>query len=80
MWEVVRGYAESENLALEAQRELNEEFGYPMQEIGESEHTLGVVYPNSGLLTTEITVYASLGSSMKSAEWLERLDSFASRR
>lgn len=62
VWEVVRGYADSDDLPAEAHRELAEEMGYASAELAAAKVVrLGSFHPNSGLLTTEIVAFAFLG-------------------
>lgn len=61
-WEFVRGYADSDDAAAEASRELTEEMGYSPEAIARApQRSVGFLHPNSGVLSTFIEVYAFLG-------------------
>jgi ADP-ribose pyrophosphatase len=53
MWELPRGGADSTEVASEAVRELSEETGGHVRELT----SLGVVHPDSGLLTTTVHLF-----------------------
>lgn len=55
MWEIPRGFGESEDPRLDAARELQEEMGIIIKP--ESLISLGYLHPNSGLLQTKVQLY-----------------------
>ena len=55
-WELPRGYGESADPAEDAARELHEETGIA----ADSLTRLGTLHPNTGLLATEIVVFAAV--------------------
>lgn len=54
LWEIPRGFGESYDTLEEAKRELEEETGF----VAEQATDLGIVHPNSGILTSEIYLFA----------------------
>ena len=76
--EIPRGFGESKNPAIDAKRELHEETGISSCEI----ISLGHIYPNSGLLTNKVNLFAAIcneedrdtkpiDDEITSFEWIE---------
>ncbi|MBI1826296.1 MAG: NUDIX hydrolase [Planctomycetes bacterium] len=55
VWEIPRGYSESLNTEANARRELAEETGLVALKLV----SLGVIYPNSGILASEVRLFAA---------------------
>ncbi|MBI5165270.1 MAG: NUDIX hydrolase [Magnetospirillum sp.] len=56
MWELPRGFGESDDAAVNARRELFEEMGETAAELID----LGVHHPDSGMVETEVRMFAAL--------------------
>lgn len=66
-WEIPRGFGDSRNSLLEAMRELYEETGIFFESDTKpydlSVVDLGIVHPNSGLLASEVKLFAAICSN-----------------
>lgn len=57
LWEIPRGFGDRENVREEASRELQEETGLKIEP--EMLIDLGLIHPNSGLLASEVQLFAA---------------------